>query len=265
MAEGDFTVARSGRGLPEPSSSRSRKTSNDARCCLREKQGRMSEYSRLERGSFGFTPHYGAKSAFQTSFLKTARCQPSLYSKPSNFWGQPKLSGTEAELYCIRSQAQRQSTSQAVGWTATTLMTSTGRTVTLPNGARIVTASVGSSPVVAKLPKDVIYPTYLAPYGELELPLTMVDGLRLQIEDRTGQYHTAVDLLGVIGKPIRRNVFKKSQAIKQPRGSGSAALRAASKACSAQARIANVFGKARSFSVILFSLDRDSAVRLSPA
>lgn len=37
----------------------------------------MSEYSRLERCPFGFTPHLGAKSAFQISILKTARCQAS--------------------------------------------------------------------------------------------------------------------------------------------------------------------------------------------
>ena len=38
----------------------------------------MSEYSRLERCSFGFTPHHGAKSTFQTAFTETARCELSV-------------------------------------------------------------------------------------------------------------------------------------------------------------------------------------------
>ena len=100
-----------------------------------------------------------------------------------------------AELYRARSLAQRSSTDQAVSWTATSLSAGAGRSVDLPNGARITT------------PPATGY-TYTAPYGEFTDPSssTGAGGLRLELVDASGQYHTAVDAVGVTGKVIRRRV-----------------------------------------------------------
>lgn len=102
-------------------------------------------------------------------------------------------------LYRARSLSQRGSTDQPVTWTANTINAGTGRSMTLPNGAVIVTAPVNGY-------------VYTAPYGELTLPSGM-EGLRLEIKDSTGQYHTAIDLLGVTGKVMRRRVVKMAEAI----------------------------------------------------
>lgn len=97
-----------------------------------------------------------------------------------------------ATLSRARSLAQRSSTDQAVSWTATTLTAGT-QSLTLPNGARIATAAASGY-------------AYTAPYGEFTLPGGGVGGLRLELVDASGQYHTAVDAVGVTGKVIRRQV-----------------------------------------------------------
>ena len=100
-----------------------------------------------------------------------------------------------AELYRARSAAQRRSTDQPVTWTANTLSAGAGRSVTIPNGARIVTAAATGY-------------VYRAPYGEFYDPTssTGAGGLRLERVDASGQYHTAVDAVGVTGKVIRRRI-----------------------------------------------------------
>ena len=103
-----------------------------------------------------------------------------------------------------RSLAQRTSINQVVTWTPTTLTTGSS-VLTLPNGARIVTASVSGY-------------SYVPPYGEFVYPLpaapaTDPGGMRLELADSTGQFHTAVDATGVTGKVLRRRVFKMADPI----------------------------------------------------
>lgn len=107
-----------------------------------------------------------------------------------------------AELYRARSTAQRKSVDQPVSWTATSLSAGAGRSVDLPNGARIVTPSATGY-------------TYTAPYGEFTDPSssTGAGGLRLELVDASGQYHTAVDAVGVTGKVLRRQVVAMSTPI----------------------------------------------------
>lgn len=98
-----------------------------------------------------------------------------------------------AELNRARSLSQRKSEDQAVTWTADSISAGAGRTVLLPNGARIVTPAAAGH-------------RYTAPHGEFLTPGGGVGGLRLELVDASGQWKTAVDAVGVTGKVVRRAV-----------------------------------------------------------
>jgi prepilin-type N-terminal cleavage/methylation domain-containing protein len=90
-----------------------------------------------------------------------------------------------------RDAALRTSRDQVLSWTPTSItMSSTVDTKTfpLPKGIKIITPSSVTS--------------YQAPWGELQ---TSTGGsLRLELQDDSDTVHTAIDLLGVTGKPIWR-------------------------------------------------------------
>jgi prepilin-type N-terminal cleavage/methylation domain-containing protein len=98
------------------------------------------------------------------------------------------------ELTRARSASQRGSKSQTITWASASLTTTpsggTARTVPLPNGVTIAT------PPAAGM-------IYLAPYGELVA--LGASGWRLELVSPAG-LHTAVDLVGLMGKPTRRAV-----------------------------------------------------------
>lgn len=100
-----------------------------------------------------------------------------------------------AELYRARSLAQRRSLDQPVTWTATSLSAGAGRSVDLPNGARITT------------PPATGY-AYTAPYGEFTDPTSSTGsgGLVLELVDASGRWRSSVAAVGVTGKVMRRAV-----------------------------------------------------------
>lgn len=100
-----------------------------------------------------------------------------------------------AELYRARSLAQRRSLDQPVTWTATSLSAGAGRSVDLPNGARITT------------PPAIGY-AYTAPHGEFYDPTSSTGsgGLVLELVDASGRWRSSVVAVGVTGKVVRRAV-----------------------------------------------------------
>ncbi|WP_420594267.1 prepilin-type N-terminal cleavage/methylation domain-containing protein [Deinococcus sp.] len=99
-----------------------------------------------------------------------------------------------AQAQAARSAAIRLSQPQTLSWTPTSFSAG-GRVFPMPNEARIV----------SETPVDL---SYTAPYGEL----TSEDGgVHIELVDATGQYHAAVDLVGVTGKVVRRRVLPLGQ------------------------------------------------------
>ncbi len=107
------------------------------------------------------------------------------------------------QLEKARSAAWRSGKSQTLSWTETsfTATSSNGSaaTVVITNGARIVTPQPANAPV------------YLAPFADFQT--VGGGGLRLELVDSSGSYHTTVDAAGVTGKVMRRQVVARAAPI----------------------------------------------------
>lgn len=96
------------------------------------------------------------------------------------------------ELKRARSAAQLKSDDQNITWAADSL-TIGGRFVPLPYGVTIKT-------------KPTTFFTYVAPYAEFQPNNPYDNEGRLELVDGSGRWHTAVDMQGVTGRPVRRAV-----------------------------------------------------------
>lgn len=103
----------------------------------------------------------------------------------------------QAEIKRARTAAHTRSVNQTVTWSADSV-TAGGRFVPLPYGVRIINE-----------PKTFF--TYLAPWAEFQANDPATNPGRLELVDRSGRWHTAVDLQGVTGRPVRRAVLAVSQ------------------------------------------------------